>query len=139
MHRHPLAAAFVAFLPVAALPAQSTLHVPAQYATIQAAIDKARDGEQILVGPGTYREPIDFKGRAVRVIAARGPRDHDQPIGRRAVEHQGLPAVEHVAVAIAARARLDVVGGPARALFEGEVVTPALRIDGFRFTSATDF
>ena len=27
----------------------------------------------------------------------------------------------------------------AGALFSGEVVTPALRIDGFRFTSTTDF
>ena len=30
---------------------------------------------------------------------------------------------------------LDISG----ALFDGEVITPALRIDGFRFTSATDF
>jgi PmbA protein len=31
--------------------------------------------------------------------------------------------------------QLDISG----ALFDGEVITPALRIDGFRFTSATDF
>ena len=37
------------------------LNVPGQYATIQAAIDAARSGETVKVGPGTFREKIVFK------------------------------------------------------------------------------
>ena len=35
------------------------------YASIQAAINDANDGEEIEVAPGTYYEAIDFKGKAV--------------------------------------------------------------------------
>jgi predicted Zn-dependent protease len=43
---------------------------------------------------------------------------------------------------VQALARVSAVGEEGRlagALFDGEVYTPALRIDGFRFTSATEF
>lgn len=47
--------------------------VPAQHATIQAAIDAAGNDERIEVAPGTYRETIDFRGKAVYLVATGGP------------------------------------------------------------------
>ena len=43
------------------------------FCTIQAAIDGALWSETVLVRPGTYRERIDFKGKAVTVRSALGP------------------------------------------------------------------
>ncbi len=48
--------------------AQASLHVPADYPTIQAAIDAAQSGDQVLVAEGTYG-PIDFRGKAITVQA----------------------------------------------------------------------
>jgi hypothetical protein len=45
------------------------LQVPAQYATIQAAIDAATSGKTVEVSPGTYNEAIDLKGKAITVKA----------------------------------------------------------------------
>lgn len=52
------------------------LEVPAQYASVQAAIDSAQDGDTVLVAPGRYVENIDFHGRAI-VVASRFVRTHD--------------------------------------------------------------
>lgn len=45
------------------------LRVPTLFETIQEAIDAASDGARIEVDPGTYEELIDFKGKAIHVMA----------------------------------------------------------------------
>ena len=46
---------------------------PADFNSIQAAIDDANDGDEIEVAPGTYNEAIDFIGKAVRLYSSDGP------------------------------------------------------------------
>jgi len=48
---------------------QSTIHVPADYATIQAAINAANSGDIVLVAEGTYYENINFMGKAITVAS----------------------------------------------------------------------
>src|SRR5262245_19661841 len=48
------------------------LRVPADFATIQAAIDAAQGGDRVLVSPGTYFENLDFKGKAITVTSTDG-------------------------------------------------------------------
>jgi hypothetical protein len=53
-------------LAVGALPAAATTwRVPRDLPTVQQALDRAVDGDVILVSPGVYRENIDFLGKAV--------------------------------------------------------------------------
>lgn len=62
--------------------AQRILYVdddaPADFDTIQAAIDAASDGDTVLIAPGTYtgdgNRDIDFKGKAITVEGEGGPR-----------------------------------------------------------------
>ena len=49
--------------------------VPDDFATIQEAIDGAGAGDTILVRPGVYKENVDFKGKAVTLRSASGPKD----------------------------------------------------------------
>lgn len=60
-------------LPLLALPlgAQSTIRVPADQPTIQAAIDVAVNGDTVLVSPGTWSS-IDFTGKAITVTSESG-------------------------------------------------------------------
>ncbi|MCP4582732.1 MAG: T9SS type A sorting domain-containing protein [candidate division Zixibacteria bacterium] len=50
-----------------------TLYVPDEYSTIQNAIDAAIDGNVVMVGPGLYRESIDFLGKNIVVTSSHGP------------------------------------------------------------------
>ena len=49
------------------------LYVPGAYPTIQAAIDAASDGNDVVVSPGTYNENINFLGKRITVSSTDGP------------------------------------------------------------------
>jgi len=51
---------------------QATINVPKDQPTIQAGINAAQNGDTVLVAPGTYKEAIDFKGKAITVISSGG-------------------------------------------------------------------
>ena len=50
----------------------STINVPADQPTIQAAITAAKNGDVVLVAPGTYFENINFAGKAITVKSSGG-------------------------------------------------------------------
>lgn len=52
--------------------AHKTLHVPADFPSINAAISAANNGDTVLVSPGTYFEQINFQGKAITVASAAG-------------------------------------------------------------------
>ena len=60
-------AALFALLSLTGAVRADTLHVPADYPTIQAAIVAAEPGDTVLVAPGTYFETIDFLGKGITV------------------------------------------------------------------------
>jgi hypothetical protein len=57
--------------------AASTYRVPQDYATIQAGINAAIDGDTVLVADGTYtgagNKDLDFDGKAITVKSENGP------------------------------------------------------------------
>lgn len=55
------------------LPAR-TLEVPAEFPSIQAAINAAAPGDTVVVAPGVYRENIDFMGKGI-TVTSRHPQD----------------------------------------------------------------
>jgi len=53
--------------------AQTTIRVPTDQPTIQAAIGAAVAGDTVLVAPGTYVERLNFLGKAITVASSGGP------------------------------------------------------------------
>jgi hypothetical protein len=51
----------------------AAIYVPDDFATIQAAINAAPNGELIIVRPGTYVENLDFCGKVLEVRSEEGP------------------------------------------------------------------
>ncbi len=49
------------------------LHVPAQFPTIQLAINAALDGDEIVVAPGTYSQALRLMGKKIVVRSSGGP------------------------------------------------------------------
>lgn len=111
-----------------ALPAaaQSKLRVPAQYPSIQAAIDVARAGDTILVAPGRYLERIDFRGRDLTVISSHGP-------AQTVIDGGGVGTVVQMIAGETRAAVLDgfTITGGVHALYAGGVhvaeASPTLR------------
>ena len=53
--------------------AGTVIHVPADQPTIQDAINVSKNGDTVLVAPGTYYENIDFSGKNITVTSSGGP------------------------------------------------------------------
>lgn len=63
---------FLCAVCVQAAHAQTTIHVPADQPTIQAAISAAQPGDTVLVAPGTYLEHLDFQSKAITITSSDG-------------------------------------------------------------------
>ena len=67
----------VATLAFAGTAFSATINVPADYPTIQAAVDVAVDGDEIVVAPGTYTgvgfAVADLEGRSIILRSTDGP------------------------------------------------------------------
>lgn len=74
MVRRPASASIVALaLLCSPLARAAVLEVPAEYPTIQAAIDAAAaSGDLVLVAPGTYYEHLSISGKSVDVVSTGG-------------------------------------------------------------------
>jgi hypothetical protein len=64
--------AVLAFVVVAAVPAQTTRLVPSQYPTIQSAINACVNGDTVLVAPGNYAGAVNFTGKTISVVSSGG-------------------------------------------------------------------
>lgn len=78
---HWLLAGQAMALAICSLPVSAdTIHVPADFPTIQAAIDAAADGDEVVIAPDTYtgwqNRDLDFTGKAITVRSA-DPNDPD--------------------------------------------------------------
>jgi len=78
MERYIIRSSRVALIPVLVLGLAvagfaKDIHVPADYPSIQQAVDAANTADNIIVHDGTYYEHVDFKGKAITVKSENGP------------------------------------------------------------------
>lgn len=83
----PLWCGLLALLPTAA----ADLHVPAQYATIQAAVDAAAPGDTIRIGPGVYVEQILVVSKKLTLAGSPGAVLRAKPGMTATLRTTGLP------------------------------------------------
>jgi parallel beta-helix repeat protein len=50
-----------------------SVHVPADYPSIQGAIEAVPFGSEVIVSPGTYTENLEFLGKPIRLVSEAGP------------------------------------------------------------------
>jgi parallel beta-helix repeat protein len=63
---------WLCLLSLGAIAHAATISVPATQPTIQAGINAAKNGDTVLVSPGTYFENINFLGKAITVKSSGG-------------------------------------------------------------------
>src|SRR4051794_5997617 len=85
-------ATFLIILSIAgAARAAKTIRVPADHATIQAAVDVAAEGDAVLIDPGTYREKVKPGAKAI-MLASRFHVSHDRADVERTILDLADPA-----------------------------------------------
>ncbi|MCH2148269.1 MAG: right-handed parallel beta-helix repeat-containing protein [Phycisphaerales bacterium] len=67
------ALAMLSMLAMASTGGAEILHVPDDESTIQSAIDRAQDGDMVVVAAGTWNETINLKGKDIVLRSADGP------------------------------------------------------------------
>ena len=72
MYAKPLESLFLAVLLVGSA-SGATVRVPADFGTIQSAIDAVADGDEIVVAPGLYQERINYSAKEIQLRSSGGP------------------------------------------------------------------
>lgn len=90
----------------------ATRHVPSQYPTIQAAINKSSNGDEVVIANGVYRENIEVVNKYITI---RGNADRQSAVlagnpGKTPIMIQNVPAVAGAKVVIEG---LKITGGNA--------------------------
>ena len=108
----------VVLLALGSMAPAAVIHVPGDFPTIQAAIESARDGDELIVAPGTYQEHIDFRGKSIVV------RNID-PLNPWFVDRTVIAAAEK------ARPVVTIHGGePRSSVLDGFTITDGSNPDG---------
>ena len=127
MPNHTTAFVSVLVLTATALASPVERHVPAQFATIQAAINASLNGDTIVLAPGNYPEAIRFNGRSI-TLRGTDPSDPSAVAATVLTENGSTRPIIEVsggeAVLIRGLTITGAVDGPGGALLIDGVATP---------------